>query len=846
MPGLPGGMAGGLHAADHCGVHGARTAHQGGKAHPDGLAGAAPSGLIHNASPRSMRLHGTGRFWRRNAAVSADATAGDTLPGGFGIPAAQGRRQSLPGFSTILWKTKPPFHPAASHQNTRACRPEFTDGRPLRLSERIHLRSGGQLFGGRAGPSLFPDFLKDLYHRLFRGGGEQRHHHDGHQRAEEGRQQLIDGPDAAQRGDQELPDEHHDAADQHAGQGAPFVGALPEQGHQHDRAEGGAEARPGEGDHPEHRAVRVPGQEGGDEGDAHHHSAGHDHAPLAAEITFQKIVAQVLGDRGGGRQQLAVGGGHGGGQDARQDDAGQQGGQRPELADQAGDAHDDGLGVGQVFQHAGAGHGVAHQADDDGHRHGDHHPGGGNPAGEFQLLFLLNGHEADQNVGHAEVSQAPGQQGTDGQQAVGLGTAGGGVVDADQGQVVGQGTGVVQDSLHAARLGHAEAQDHHQGHRHDDGLDQIGEGGGQKSAHDGVDHDDRRRDQHGREVVHAEQGGKQLAAGGKAGGGVGDKEDDDDQRRHRRQQVAAVPSSLGEKLRHGDGVQPVGVPADAPGHNQPVQVGAHNQADGGPAGLGQAGEVGHAGQTHQQPGGHVTGLGAHGGDEGTQLSPSQIEIVHGFVFLGTDPADPQHEQQIDCDGQQDQGLCGRHVQHSFFLHFPTPDGFSTGIIGLLYHIWQGMGMENETFWRKNAFCGTICPGRAGCWPDRAVISGKIRGQPRPAVPPHGPSPVGGENAVSAQNTGKLTTGPACCICVTDRKQKDRGHAAMTWVSETFLKKVNQQKHWPIIIGIVVSGFLLVAMTAVLIWFLVTVYCIPEGFYKSRVKVYLTIVLPLQV
>lgn len=62
----------------------------------------------------------------------------------------------------------------------------------MRLSERIHLRSGGQLFGGRAGPSLFPDFLKDLYHRLFRGGGEQRHHHDGHQRAEEGRQQLID------------------------------------------------------------------------------------------------------------------------------------------------------------------------------------------------------------------------------------------------------------------------------------------------------------------------------------------------------------------------------------------------------------------------------------------------------------------------------------------------------------------------------------------------------------------------------------------------------------------------------------------------------------------------------
>ena len=50
MPGLPGGMAGGLHAADHSGIHGACTAHQGGKAYPDGLAGTTPPGLIHNAS----------------------------------------------------------------------------------------------------------------------------------------------------------------------------------------------------------------------------------------------------------------------------------------------------------------------------------------------------------------------------------------------------------------------------------------------------------------------------------------------------------------------------------------------------------------------------------------------------------------------------------------------------------------------------------------------------------------------------------------------------------------------------------------------------------------------------
>ena len=46
MPGLPGSLVGGLHAADGFGLHGARQAHPGGKAHPDGLAGAAPPGLI--------------------------------------------------------------------------------------------------------------------------------------------------------------------------------------------------------------------------------------------------------------------------------------------------------------------------------------------------------------------------------------------------------------------------------------------------------------------------------------------------------------------------------------------------------------------------------------------------------------------------------------------------------------------------------------------------------------------------------------------------------------------------------------------------------------------------------
>ena len=65
-----------------------------------------------------------------------------------------------------------------------------------------------------------------------------------------------------------------------------------------------------------------------------------------------------------------------------------------------------------------------------------------------------------------------------------------------------------------------------QGDGHDDALDQVGGGHGQEAAHDGIQNDHRRADQHGDHVIEAEQAVEQLADGGEAGGGVGDEEDD--------------------------------------------------------------------------------------------------------------------------------------------------------------------------------------------------------------------------------------------------------------------------------------------------------------------------------
>ena len=78
-----------------------------------------------------------------------------------------------------------------------------------------------------------------------------------------------------------------------------------------------------------------------------------------------------------------------------------------------------------------------------------------------------------------------------------------------------------------------------------------------------------------------------------------------------------------------------------------------------------AGEIGQAGQTHEQVTAHVRGLGTHGGDDGAQLPAAQVEVVHGIVALGEPDADAQHGDQINRDGQADADLCGSHTLSPF-------------------------------------------------------------------------------------------------------------------------------------------------------------------------------------
>ena len=309
---------------------------------------------------------------------------------------------------------------------------------------------------------------------------------------------------------------------------------------------------------------------------------------------------------------------------------------------QVRDADDDGFGSGalQGFHSALGAEGIAHETDEDCQAHGDDHPYGANPAGDLQLLFVFNGHEPQQDVGHTEVAQAPGQGGNHGEGAVRRGTGTG--VGLGEGQEPGQGFGVFHNGAEPAGLGGGKNQNEENGNGHDDALNQIGEGGRKEAAGGGVADNHDGGDDHGGHVVHTEQGGKQLATGGEAGSGVGDEEHNDNEGGNGGQNALAVLEPLGEELGQGVGPGDLGIPAQTAGGEQPVEIGAGSQTDGGPAHIGHAGEVGKSGQTHQQVAGHIGGLGAHGGDQGAQFPSAQVEVRGGGILFGVVGADPKH------------------------------------------------------------------------------------------------------------------------------------------------------------------------------------------------------------
>ena len=185
---------------------------------------------------------------------------------------------------------------------------------------------------------------------------------------------------------------------------------------------------------------------------------------------------------------------------------------------------------------------------------------------------------------------------------------------------------------------------------------------------------------------------EQLAAGRKARGRIRHEEDDDDDRAQSVQQVALVMEAKRQELRYRDGVEVGRIAAEPPGHDEPVEPGTQRKADGRPARRGNACQIGQTRHTHQQPAGHIAGLGTHGRDQRPHLPAAEVEVGAVVVGLAVGKTHQKHGRKIDDDGdEQDEvgvlvgdvaelvsecslDLLRRHAQQSF----GDADGFAAG------------------------------------------------------------------------------------------------------------------------------------------------------------------------
>ena len=169
----------------------------------------------------------------------------------------------------------------------------------------------------------------------------------------------------------------------------------------------------------------------------------------------------------------------------------------------------------------------------------------------LELVVILNGHEPQQDMGHTEVAQAPGQGGDDGAGHCKLpGCAGGGVIALGQVQVAGQGPGrwPSRTSQPPAWLMPKKTTNTRATVMTMLWIRSVVDTA-RKPPSDRVGDDDHGTHDHGGVVIHPKEAVENSVPHGlEAGGGVGDEEDQDDHSGDAGEHVLLVPVAAGEEV----------------------------------------------------------------------------------------------------------------------------------------------------------------------------------------------------------------------------------------------------------------------------------------------------------
>lgn len=242
------------------------------------------------------------------------------------------------------------------------------------------------------------EFLLNL---LTGGLGAEAYDHDGRKAKHEAGNEFVNLEDfGAEAREVELPHEGGDAAHEHARDGARKRGTLPEQGKEHNRAEGGAETAPGK-THEAHHDVQealalfsavgagrpLHGDDDRDNRNEYDHAAAHPHDFLVGCILAEQVLVEVVTEGRSRNQQLRVGGTHDGGKDSGHEDGGDS-----RMAERLAENHEDAFRVGDG--NAVRFYVVASEdGDHDGGTEADGDPDHGDTAGELDVFGVLDAHE---------------------------------------------------------------------------------------------------------------------------------------------------------------------------------------------------------------------------------------------------------------------------------------------------------------------------------------------------------------------------------------------------------------------------------------------------------------------
>ena len=133
-------------------------------------------------------------------------------------------------------------------------------------------------------------------------------------------------------------------------------------------------------------------------------------------------------------------------------------------------------------------------------------------------------------MGHAEVSEAPGQRGYDGQESVGTCCPRGSVIPLEDIEITGKRARICRDIGHSAGFLNSEKDYDDQGDRHKDALHKVRGGDREESAEYCVRYDNDRAKDHSSVIINSEKAVEQCSYCLESGSRVRNEEYKNDER----------------------------------------------------------------------------------------------------------------------------------------------------------------------------------------------------------------------------------------------------------------------------------------------------------------------------